>query len=727
MLGNFIGGGQIFLHNLRMFIQVLRRAVITSIMIGVIIALVVIFPDFTKIDLPASMTYQKALLVNHFGGKIAKIKEIINPRQITTSETSNRNNASVTSNHLKKKHLTTIKINAYTKNGLYKEGILPGLVLDNEKFSIPYSQTLSLLKKLLLIWLILTPLTFMIIFALWTRFGKAAKERKHLSGHIIKSPKEVASYLRKNNKASDLTIGNIPLVKDSEVKHILITGSTGSGKTNCLHSLLPQIRAKRQPAIIIDTEGDMIARYYRPGRDIIINPFDQRAHHWNFWQEIKSARSLKKIATSFFPDPPSEVFNYDQKWTNWGRMLFIGILEYLRLEDEKTKIEPKNTITTTKKALPKSSKKEQLYQKAATIENLYNLIHKETIGSLSNKLKNTSVGTLISSDSDNNAAPHNIRINTLLATEWLEFILDCDDGNNNSNNADNNTNSKTGTDISGIYSNKSFCFHDWIAGLDNPKTENDKHSTYNNDSWVFIACDSGDNKILLPFISTITDVALNALISLGTCQDRRLWFVFDELARLKYLPALQENITLLRKYGGCILAATQSLNQLFSIYGRNSRNVMLGQFNTNVIFRILAADEARIVTKRIGEIEYLSHQKNTSYGAHEFRDEVSYTEQEKKQEVIEPSNLASLSEGECYILLPEPSVAICKTTLKLAPKPQNPQPAFIYNPEVEAIIHERQIKWQKQAKICHKRQLAENSKKVKVKNMMEQNKGKDLI
>ena len=161
--------------------------------------------------------------------------------------------------------------------------------------------------------------------------------------------KEVAIFLRKNNKASSFTIGNVPLVKDSEVKHILITGSTGSGKTNCLHSLLPQIRQKGQPAVIIDTEGDMIARYYRPGKDIIINPFDKRAHHWNFWQEIKSNRDLKKIATSFFPDSPPEGFDYDKKWTNWGRMLFIGILEYLRTEE-----------LTTKQIL--------------TIENLYNLI-----------------------------------------------------------------------------------------------------------------------------------------------------------------------------------------------------------------------------------------------------------------------------------------------------------------------------------------------------------------
>lgn len=686
MLNNFTGGGQIFLHNLRMFIQVLGRSIVASCLLALAIIVLVGYSDLSKINLSASLTYQKALLISAFDKEISSIRRIINPSRSdkkSNNYTANTARSISTTTSTTKSVQSKSTINAYTKDSLYKANISPSSVLTDKKLAAPYHQAVSLLKKLLLMWLILTALAFTIIFVLWTRFGKATKEKKHISGHIVKLPKEVAIFLRKNNKASDLTIGNVPLVKDSEVKHILITGSTGSGKTNCLHSLLPKIRQKGQPAIIVDTEGDMVARYYRPGKDIIINPFDKRAHHWDFWQEIKSNRDLKKVATSFFPDSPPDAFDYDKKWTSWGRMLFIGILEYLRTEeiDSKEKIISKGAKTT---------------KESATIENLYNLIHKETLASLSEKLKNTSVGSLISSSGDNNAAPHNIRINTLLATEWLEFIEDINETNKNN----------------------SFCFHDWIGSLDHTRYSN------GNDQWVFIACDGADNKILLPFISVLTDIALNTLIGLGTNRDRRLWFVFDELAKLKYLPTLQENITLLRKYGGCVLAATQSLNQLFSIYGRNSGSVMLGQFNTNIIFRILSADESRILTKRIGEIEYLSHQKNTSYGAHEFRDGISYTEQEKKQDVIQASDLAKLEEGECYILLPIPAVAICKTTLKLVPEPQALQPSFIYNPETESLISKRQTKWQELNKIQQQRQKLENTRKARAKGKIEQKKQK---
>jgi type IV secretory pathway TraG/TraD family ATPase VirD4 len=230
-------------------------------------------------------------------------------------------------------------------------------------------------------------------------------------------------------------------------------------------------------------------------------------------------------------------------------------------------------------------------------------------------------------------------------------------------------------------------FKKWFSTLDNDK----------EDRWVFIACDGGDAKLLLPFISTLADIAISSLVSLGVKKDRRIWFIFDELAKLKYLPALQENITILRKYGGCILAATQSFNQIFAHYGKNSGGAILSQFNTNIIFRISEVEEAKIIAKRIGEIEYLSHQKNTSYGAHEFRDGISYTEQEKKQDLVKVNDLSSLKPNQAFVLLPEPDVAISKVSLEIASKPQSLQMPFLNNPSVESMIEGRKNRWNEQA------------------------------
>jgi len=53
-------------------------------------------------------------------------------------------------------------------------------------------------------------------------------------------------------------------------------------------------------------------------------------------------------------------------------------------------------------------------------------------------------------------------------------------------------------------------------------------------------------------------------------------------------------------------------------------------------------------------------QKNTSFGANEFRDGVSYNEHQQRQSIVELNDLASLGVGECYALLPEPKVRLSK-------------------------------------------------------------------
>ncbi|WP_410520772.1 type IV secretion system DNA-binding domain-containing protein [Candidatus Tisiphia endosymbiont of Dioctria rufipes] len=53
-------------------------------------------------------------------------------------------------------------------------------------------------------------------------------------------------------------------------------------------------------------------------------------------------------------------------------------------------------------------------------------------------------------------------------------------------------------------------------------------------------------------------------------------------------------------------------------------------------------------------------QKNTSFGAYEFRDGVSYNEHQQKQPLVTEVDLANLSVGECYTLLPEPAVRLSK-------------------------------------------------------------------
>lgn len=113
------------------------------------------------------------------------------------------------------------------------------------------------------------------------------------------------------------------------------------------------------------------------------------------------------------------------------------------------------------------------------------------------------------------------------------------------------------------------------------------------------------------------------------------------------------------------MAATQSLNQLFDKYGHYAGSTLFDQFATKFMFRSTDPSTAHLITDIFGSIEYASQQKNTSYGAHEHRDGVSYTEQEKRKSLITTNDIASLKDLECFVGLPDPQVRITK--LQLAP------------------------------------------------------------
>lgn len=119
------------------------------------------------------------------------------------------------------------------------------------------------------------------------------------------------------------------LVKGSETRHILISGGTGRGKTTCFHTLLLQIRKKGQRAIIVDTSGEFVSKYYREGKDILLNPFDKRGVQWHPWCECHDSFDYKSMAQSFNPSSHNEDENF---WRKAAQEVFSSILEMKTVE-----------------------------------------------------------------------------------------------------------------------------------------------------------------------------------------------------------------------------------------------------------------------------------------------------------------------------------------------------------------------------------------------------------
>lgn len=150
--------------------------------------------------------------------------------------------------------------------------------------------------------------------------------RKHLErgGRMIE-PRVLRRLIIGKKQASDLTLDGLPLLKHKETSHILITGTTGSGKTNCFHTLLPKIRKRGNRAIVVDLTGDFVSKYYRQGHDILLNPLDARSLCWNPWGECLMDAHHDTLAAAIVPKSTS----FDIFWENASKALLSAALKKL--------------------------------------------------------------------------------------------------------------------------------------------------------------------------------------------------------------------------------------------------------------------------------------------------------------------------------------------------------------------------------------------------------------
>lgn len=180
--------------------------------------------------------------------------------------------------------------------------------------------------------------------------GIETKKTKHIKGRKMVSPGMLSIKSLFSGKAGVINkIGDLPLIQGTETQHILISGGTGSGKTNSFHHILPQIRNNGQRAVIVDTTGVFVSKYYREGKDILLNPFDDRGKPWHPWCECKDHFDYDSLAQSFIPISHSDHENY---WRNAARSVFSALLQ----KRQKDKI-----LSTLSRALLRSTLSD-LYQ-----------------------------------------------------------------------------------------------------------------------------------------------------------------------------------------------------------------------------------------------------------------------------------------------------------------------------------------------------------------------------
>ena len=154
--------------------------------------------------------------------------------------------------------------------------------------------------------------------------GRAILGTKKLRGSDLVLVKELRQILKKAKKASKVIISGLPLVKDSETQHILLTGTTGAGKTNMLNELLPQIRRQKNRAIIFDITGEFVDRFYNPETDKILNPLQKDSVNWLPWNDCHSDEEYNSLAAAFVD---GEGIKSDRYWEDAARSVLAQALK----------------------------------------------------------------------------------------------------------------------------------------------------------------------------------------------------------------------------------------------------------------------------------------------------------------------------------------------------------------------------------------------------------------
>lgn len=567
MLNDTTRGGQVIIHKFRMFSQVSGKTIKIALFIGVFAFCIelICFKNILKQDWSVFLNYLDVKLLNF---------------------------ARWFNYHLKAfaKGLTGKENDILLPEYAYFFGV-------NKVYLIVH-----LLQNALKTFAAVSIATYILILTFLLKAGK--KITKYASSSSVLNAKAANSLTARLKiqgqfniqleKKSILGTKLFYLPKNFETKHIFISGSTGSGKTNLLHNFLPQIRKFNQSAIIVDQSLEMVNRYFDPETDIIFNPFDKRTSAWDFFKEVSDDLKLAALANTLFT-PSGTDMGENSSWYQNAKTIFIDSVRLIASGPN------------------------------LSLKDLCNFLQNSDLLAMTKALKNTKSAGILFKD--------NVKTSTSLLSimrsciEWLEYMPD---------------------------SKAMFTLKDWLVLA----RKNDKSR------FLFLTTKPTTRSLLQPLISIVMDMAVNNLMDMGAASSERIWFIMDELAALKRLPILTQSLAELRKYGGCVLAATQTMSQLLKIYGMHDAHSIYSQFGTKFVFTNDDLTMNKMVSDIVGSHEFDVTQESISYGAHEMRDGVSLAQNTKVKTIIAPFDISALKPLECFVRIKD----LHNTTIRLHTK-----------------------------------------------------------
>ena len=156
------------------------------------------------------------------------------------------------------------------------------------------------------------------------KLGKVEKEET-TRGSKLAPAETVAKKVRATKTPSQIMLGGVPIPVNAEPYHFLTVGSTGTGKSVVIGSLLESLRARGDTVILVDSGGDFLSKHYDAATDFVFNPYDERCVGWSPTAEMQGAWDATAMARSIVPDGTGEA----KEWNGYAQTFIAAVLRKL--------------------------------------------------------------------------------------------------------------------------------------------------------------------------------------------------------------------------------------------------------------------------------------------------------------------------------------------------------------------------------------------------------------
>ncbi|QEP30418.1 type IV secretion system DNA-binding domain-containing protein [Pukyongiella litopenaei] len=149
-------------------------------------------------------------------------------------------------------------------------------------------------------------------------------------------------------------------------------------------------------------------------------------------------------------------------------------------------------------------------------------------------------------------------------------------------------------------------------------------------------------------VSTLFEVAANALMTTPESRDPKVWFFLDEVPTLNRLPFLPRSLAEIRQFGGAFVVGYQVFSQLEDLYGEKAAETISGVLNNRVVFNTPDFATAQRSSRSLGEEDVVEMTENLTLGAHDTRDGVGIVGRRTQRPIVTPAEIQSLPQFVAY-------------------------------------------------------------------------------